>query len=227
VLHATQDLRQTLQQVRKLLAPQGILILLETTIRQRGLDLIFGLLDGWWRFRDLDLRPDYPLLSAQQWQQLLQKCGFQQTVSIPEPQETPVALSRQAVILAQVSDTPLPNPQSESIGHWLIFADTVVGKNLAQQLQQQGGECTLVYRGDRYQKLDKGSYQLNPSNPQEFEQLIQSIQENSNFPLKKVIHLWSLDTPEPQELTITTLKSVQRWGCGTVLHLVKALIKTS
>lgn len=226
VLHATQDLRQTLQQVRKLLAPQGILILLETTIRQRGLDLIFGLLDGWWRFRDLDLRPDYPLLSAQQWQQLLQKCGFQQTVSIPEPQETPVALSRQAVILAQVSDTPLPNPQSESIGHWLIFADTVVGKNLAQQLQQQGGECTLVYRGDRYQKLDKGSYQLNPSNPQEFEQLIQSIQENSNFPLKKVIHLWSLDTPEPQELTITTLKSVQRWGCGTVLHLVKALIKT-
>ncbi|MFB2976226.1 SDR family NAD(P)-dependent oxidoreductase [Microseira sp. BLCC-F43] len=225
VLHATQDLRQTLQQVRKLLAPQGILILLETTIRQRGLDLIFGLLEGWWRFRDLDLRPDYPLLSAQKWQQLLQKSGFQQTVSIPELQENHVALSRQAVILAQVAAPPLSNTQSESIGHWLIFADTVVGENLAQQLQQQGGECTLVYRGDSYQKLDKG-YQVNPSHPQEFEQLIQSIQENSNFPLKKIIHLWSLDTPDPQELTIATLKSIQRWGCGSVLHLVKALIKT-
>ncbi len=225
VLHATQDLRQVLQQVRKLLAPQGILILLETTVRQRGLDLIFGLLEGWWRFHDLDLRPDYPLLSAPKWQQLLQNSGFQQVVSIPDLQETPVALSRQAVILAQVSDTPLSNPQAESFGHWLIFADPVVGKKIAQQLQQQGGECSLVYRGEYYQKLDKDSYQLNPSNPQEFEQLIQSIQENSNFPLKKVIHFWSLEAPDLQELTITKLKSTQRWGCGALLHLVKTLIK--
>jgi len=230
VLHATQDLRQTLQHIKRLLAPQGIVILVETTVRQRWLDLIFGLLEGWWRFSDLDLRPDYPLLSAKKWQQLLQNSGFKQTVSIPDSKDTNVALSRQAVILAQDSDTSLSNTKSGSMGHWLIFADTadtkVVGEKLAQKLQEQGGECSLVYRGDHYQKLQKGCYQLNPSNPQEFEQLIQSIQENSNFPLKRVIHLWSLDAPDPQELTITTLKSVQRWGCGAVLHLVKALIKT-
>ncbi|MGB3193281.1 MAG: type I polyketide synthase [Limnoraphis sp.] len=226
VLHATQDLQQTLQHIRKLLAPQGLLILLETTSRQRSLDLIFGLLEGWWRFRDFDLRPDYPLLSTQKWQQLLQNSGFQQTVSIPEIQNNNVALSRQAVILAQVADTQRSNPQSEFIGHWLIFADAVVGEQLAQHFQQQGGEYSLVYRGDRYQQLNKNSYQLNPSNSQEFEELIQSIQKNSHFPLKKVIHLWSLDTIVPQDLTITTLKSVQRSGCGAALHLVKALIKT-
>jgi len=112
-------------------------------------------------------------------------------------------------------------------GQWLIFADSkVVGENLAKQLQQQGCEYSLVYRGDYYQKLEKNSYQCNPSNFQDFEQLIKAIQENSKLPLQRVIHLWSLDTSSTQELTITTLKSAQHWGCGTVLHIVKALIET-
>jgi acyl transferase domain-containing protein/acyl carrier protein len=112
-------------------------------------------------------------------------------------------------------------------GHWLIFADSqVVGENLAEQLQQRGYECSLVYRGDHYQKLEKNSYQCNPSKFQDFEQLIKAIQENSKLPLQRVIHLWSLDTSGTQELTITTLKSAQHWGCGAVLHIVKALSET-
>ncbi|KAB8314799.1 type I polyketide synthase [Tolypothrix campylonemoides VB511288] len=112
--------------------------------------------------------------------------------------------------------------------HWLIFADTTgVGEKLAKKLRHQGCECSLVYRGDSYQKLETGFYQLNPSKPQEFEQLIQAILENSEFPLEKVIHLWSLDTPSPVDLTMTTINLAQLWGCGTVLHLLQAVIKTS
>ena len=62
---------------------------------------------------------------------------------------------------------------------------------------------------------------------QEFEQLIQGISENSKLPLQRVIHLWSLDTPAPKDLTISSLTESQIWGCGTVLNLVKALIKTN
>ncbi len=75
VLHATSDLRQALRHVRRLLAPDGVLCLLEVTKPDRGVDLTFGTTNGWWRFNDLDLR-DYPLLSADRWPVLLEQEHF-------------------------------------------------------------------------------------------------------------------------------------------------------
>ncbi|MGH8573041.1 MAG: methyltransferase, partial [Gammaproteobacteria bacterium] len=67
VLHATRDLRRSLHHVRELLAPGGLLVLLEGTAPLRFIDLIFGLTEGWWHFADPDLRPAHPLLSAERW----------------------------------------------------------------------------------------------------------------------------------------------------------------
>ncbi|WP_162232541.1 class I SAM-dependent methyltransferase, partial [Methylogaea oryzae] len=52
VLHATRDLAATLRHAGSLLAPGGLLVLLEGIAPQRWLDLIFGLTGGWWRFED-------------------------------------------------------------------------------------------------------------------------------------------------------------------------------
>jgi acyl transferase domain-containing protein/acyl carrier protein/protein-L-isoaspartate O-methyltransferase len=82
VLHATADLNQALTNVKRLLAPEGLLVLLEATKKQRWLDLIFGLMDGWWRFEDTELRPDHPLLSPQQWTGLLESKGFREATAI-------------------------------------------------------------------------------------------------------------------------------------------------
>ncbi|HAO23294.1 MAG TPA: hypothetical protein DCQ37_24325, partial [Desulfobacteraceae bacterium] len=71
VLHATKDMRQTLNHAKLLLRPGGVLILLEGTAPRLWLDLIFGLIDGWWKFSDYDLRPSHPLLSVSKWQQIL------------------------------------------------------------------------------------------------------------------------------------------------------------
>ncbi|MGE3809343.1 MAG: acyltransferase domain-containing protein, partial [Gemmataceae bacterium] len=71
VLHATADLRQALRHTRQLLAPEGILFLLEGTRRLRWIDLLFGLVEGWWKFRDTSLRPSHPLLPASSWRRLL------------------------------------------------------------------------------------------------------------------------------------------------------------
>jgi len=59
VLHATADLRATLKRVQQLLAPGGLLVLLELTSKRPWVDFIFGITEGWWRFTDFDLRPDY------------------------------------------------------------------------------------------------------------------------------------------------------------------------
>lgn len=79
VLHATGDLAQSLRNAKRLLAPGGMLALLEVSQPQLWIDLVFGLLDGWWRFTDSDLRPEYPLLSANGWQALLEREGFTAT----------------------------------------------------------------------------------------------------------------------------------------------------
>ena len=62
-IHATADLRQSIQNVRNLLAPGGLLLLLEGVAPERWVDLSFGLTDGWWRFSDSSLRKNYPLIS--------------------------------------------------------------------------------------------------------------------------------------------------------------------
>jgi acyl transferase domain-containing protein/SAM-dependent methyltransferase len=77
VLHATRDLRCSLGNLRELLAPGGLLLLVEGTEARRWTDIIFGLTEGWWRFEDADLRPHHPLLAAERWTALLGECGFE------------------------------------------------------------------------------------------------------------------------------------------------------
>jgi SAM-dependent methyltransferase len=76
VLHATASLQRTVEYVRRLMAPGGLLLLLEGTTPQRWQDLIFGMTEGWWKFSDSDLRMSHPLLAPDQWLQLLNTTGF-------------------------------------------------------------------------------------------------------------------------------------------------------
>jgi acyl transferase domain-containing protein/acyl carrier protein len=73
VLHATKDLRASLRHAARLLAPNGLLLLLEAAQRSNWSDLVFGLTPGWWRFADSDLRADHPLLTGERWQALLRE----------------------------------------------------------------------------------------------------------------------------------------------------------
>ncbi|HMF16397.1 MAG TPA: methyltransferase, partial [Gemmataceae bacterium] len=77
VLHATRDIRRSLRQANRLLAPGGLFFLLESTKRHRLLDIIFGLTEGWWQFTDTELRPDHALLSPERWLQVLDQEGFE------------------------------------------------------------------------------------------------------------------------------------------------------
>ncbi|WP_428243753.1 beta-ketoacyl synthase N-terminal-like domain-containing protein [Gynuella sp.] len=77
VLHATQDINNTLQQIKKLLHKNGMLVVIELTQVMDFFTLIFGLTTGWWLFSDKDNRlTDSPLLSSVRWRQLLEENGF-------------------------------------------------------------------------------------------------------------------------------------------------------
>ncbi|MFE9368054.1 SDR family NAD(P)-dependent oxidoreductase [Streptomyces sp. NPDC006978] len=80
VLHATSDLRATLDRTGALLAEGGLLLALESH-DEEILGPCFGLLDGFWAFTDTELRST-PLLSREGWVPLLRECGFDDVTRI-------------------------------------------------------------------------------------------------------------------------------------------------
>jgi acyl transferase domain-containing protein len=125
VLHATLSMAHTLRNVRDLLAPGGYLLLRECIKPQLSADISFGMTEGWWRFEDHALRPDYPLLSTPQWEQQLAARGFDGVRSL-----LPRELSAEALIVAQAER----GVRSE---RWLVVHDGQ-GKELLDLLDQQG-----------------------------------------------------------------------------------------
>ena len=76
VIHGMADLRTTLRNVKRLLTPDGLLLLLELTAAEPWTDLVFGLFQGWWKFSDVDLRPTHAVLDRAQWLALLAEIGL-------------------------------------------------------------------------------------------------------------------------------------------------------
>ncbi|KAK4555343.1 hypothetical protein LTR86_007640 [Recurvomyces mirabilis] len=72
-VHATHSLSVSLSNIHKLLRPDGFLLLLELTDQQQWLDLIFGLLEGWWLFDD---GRSHALSSEKHWERELHAAGY-------------------------------------------------------------------------------------------------------------------------------------------------------
>ncbi|MBV9225433.1 MAG: SDR family NAD(P)-dependent oxidoreductase, partial [Acidobacteriaceae bacterium] len=77
VLHATKNIRKTVQNAKALLKGNGRLLLNEITGKSLFAHLTFGLLEGWWLYEDDALRiPGCPGLAPETWQSILQEEGF-------------------------------------------------------------------------------------------------------------------------------------------------------
>ncbi|NEO42201.1 MAG: acyltransferase domain-containing protein [Moorea sp. SIOASIH] len=223
VLHATTSIKETLSHVRKLLAPGGQLVLLEATTRQRWVDLWIGMLEGWWRFTDTELRSDHPLLSKEQWQQMLSETGFAEVVTLPETDGLPEVMTMQTVIIAQADRTTVESPSSGK--GWLLFGDKQgVAQKLATQLRSVGEACTLVWPGEKYQQIAPEEFTINPNQIADYSRLLAKVTANQQTSIE-ILHLWSLDTPVIEQLSVETLLTFSKKASGTVLFLVQALLK--
>ena len=123
VVHATRDLRQTLGRLRELLVPGGHLVMTESTHSPRWFDIVFGMLEGWWLFRDFDVRPSHATIPFQKWDSLLKETGFAEIEGLSDPVEHPL----QTVIVAQVPRqeiSKLPEiPSSPIVRPVAVFPD--------------------------------------------------------------------------------------------------------
>jgi acyl transferase domain-containing protein/SAM-dependent methyltransferase/acyl carrier protein/NADP-dependent 3-hydroxy acid dehydrogenase YdfG len=209
VLHATKDLSRTLSHLRQLLKKDGWLLLLEATAPRAWVDLTFGLTEGWWRFADTDLRPSYPLLSAQRWIDLLRAAGFPQCEALGSAYSHGAALE-ESIVAARPEAT-----QASMTGRrerWAVFADdSGLGAQIAKQLQARKHECVLVRHGGAEGAID-------PAIPGDY------IRFFANQPaFDGVVHLWNLDIPANSAFTLDAIEAVQTLGLGSIVNIVRAL----
>jgi acyl transferase domain-containing protein/SAM-dependent methyltransferase len=102
-VHATSDLRRSLERLRELLAPGGVLVLVESTAHLAWFDMTTGLIEGWQVFAD-DLRTDNPLLPVRTWIEALRTAGFVESAAFPEAGSIAGELG-QHVLVASVAGT--------------------------------------------------------------------------------------------------------------------------
>jgi acyl transferase domain-containing protein/SAM-dependent methyltransferase len=100
-VHACTDLPATLREIRSLLAPGGMLALVESTTPFAWFDFTTCLIEGWHKHAD-GLRAEGPLLRPADWQRALMDAGFAKVGAWPEHGSAGDTLG-QHLILAQVA----------------------------------------------------------------------------------------------------------------------------
>ena len=212
VVHATSDLRQTLTHMRGLLAPGGTLVLSEVTRRSAWLDLIFGVFDGWWRFADLDLRPDHPLLTAGSWRQVLHECGFDPGVTVADP-DREGGTQASVIMAAKPADAEKrsrPAPGRRPVRRWIVLADRRgVGVLIAGRLTRLG-DIVRVIHTPAHAWANAGMNGLAEEITQE-------------APDVGVIHAWSLDAPVGESVSSCELMDWQQTVCASALGLASVV----
>jgi acyl transferase domain-containing protein/acyl carrier protein len=114
VLHATRRVRNTVAHVKSLMRAGGSLILSETTAFNVFTTLTFGLLEGWWRWDDPDMRvPGSPLVDGAGWSRLLREASFG-CVSILGPGELSDLRVGQRLIVARLEQQVQANISTSS-----------------------------------------------------------------------------------------------------------------
>jgi acyl transferase domain-containing protein/acyl carrier protein/predicted O-methyltransferase YrrM len=229
VLHATADLRQTLANLASCLADGGLLMFLELLPRRHAWDNLFGLLPGWWKFRDLPLRSHSPLLDRGPWLTLLADCGFRDGAAFSTSQDD--AEAEQAVFLARAPAAAVDGPgthadaaparQAGPARQYVVLADQRgVADAVIAQLRERGHGVACVRQGSEYRRENDAEFVVSPTSEADLRRVFETLATKA---LAGVVHCWSLDHPRADALGTDTLRETQQTGATSALRLLHAL----
>lgn len=121
-------------------------------------------------------------------------------------------------------DTP-PAEIVTQDGSWLIFIDqSGVGAALIACLEQHGEHYITVSRTNSPQLIQQGEhYAIDPSRPEQFQQLVTALSATNQTAFSSVMHLWSLDSTFTETDSPSALEQEQVAGCLSVMYLMQAL----
>lgn len=230
-LHATRKMRHTLANVRRLLAPQGLMILIEGTRPHRWIDLIFGLTEGWWLFEDYDLRSDHPLLTPAVWKKLSESVGFADVAVVGDDPDAGSALFHQSVVIArEPAVAPSGGKKQEDSPDrekgWLIFLDNEgIGEQLCASLTSESAMCWTVSRDDAFHKKSARHFEIDPHNQDHYDKLLEAIAVRDGRTIEGVLFLWPLNDATDAPPDSRQIARSQELICGGALMLTQAMVK--
>lgn len=142
VLHATSNIRETLKNVRKLLHPEGRLLLQELDMQAKWMNFIMGGFPGWWLGED-DGRPDEPYVSPERWFHELKASGFAGTGSVVLDNDHPYQVCATMVV------EPVKEPVEKRAVTFLYREDvTQQIKSFQSEFEAAGHTVTLASFGN-------------------------------------------------------------------------------
>jgi acyl transferase domain-containing protein/thioesterase domain-containing protein/acyl carrier protein len=113
-------------------------------------------------------------------------------------------------------------------GTWLLFADrSGAAEKLASFLKERGAHPLLVFPGLGFQRTGGGHFEVAPSSPSDLRRLFAEMNATNGHSLAGVVHLWSLDAPDPADLNSQSLRRPETIGCHSILHLVQSLARNN
>jgi polyketide synthase PksJ len=83
-------------------------------------------------------------------------------------------------------------------GTWLVFSDdTPLGNRLVKRLEEDNHHVVVVKTGESFCQLEPGEYAVNPSKPEDYDNLFKTLAGEGKTP-GNIVHLWCLpETPKP------------------------------
>ncbi len=169
--------------------------------------------------------PTYPFQRERYW---ITQSGS--TKSLPAALETTPAQHGLEDLLYKIQWIEKPridlfeNETSEQTGVWLILSDQKgVGENLSSALTHSGIRIVQAFAGEKFELISPGQYRINPIVPADYQSLLSAAMMDGKQPLKGAIHLWALDQPSHDDMTVSDLERTQLLTCGSLLNLVQTL----
>ncbi|RWS21371.1 type I polyketide synthase-like protein, partial [Leptotrombidium deliense] len=127
VVHVTESLLQTAGNLCSTLNDTGVMFLLENTKNNIWATLTWGILDGWWFFKDYELRSEV-LCTAENWERTLKKLDFQTIYSCPTNEDERRYVEKYMFVCCKENFEKLEDVE----GWWekveLRFEDTLIPK---------------------------------------------------------------------------------------------------
>lgn len=107
---------------------------------------------------------------------------------------------------------------------WLVLADGHLSEDLVERLRGEGETVVQAMAGGKFERLDEGTFVLEPKSPGDYQAMIASLIEMGRVP-DRIVHLWSLavEAPAGAGPTEASFREFQARGFYSLLYLTQGL----
>ncbi len=226
VVHATADVRRSLGALRETLRPGGLLALIELTSPFIWLDMVFGMLPGWWAFTDLELRRRHPLLPLEGWRAALQDCGFARSVGIGDRVEGHESLHHvilaEAPRVAPAAAAERTPPGAPERGVLILADEHGYAERVASLLESRGARALLARHGAAFHPSEGDRVVLDLDDPEQLAELLDFARRRLGAELE-LLDLAGLEVGE-QQLSFALLEEQPVHRLARTARLVQTVV---